>query len=510
MQWAQVGQLPTGRARLRARIAPLAFLLALALANAVTFPSLVGFHSGKTLTTGSGALPYILLASLNAAGLFWLSQSASTRRRMPIAGLLLLALATRLAYLALRQATGAAQVDGDVALFLRYAQAVAGGQYPEMEYPQGALALFTLAYLPTTIGIGTYPLCFALLMIPCELVTLASIAWLGKLAGNEEAAWAVIAFAAISPFTFELGYGKFDAAPAAALALGMALFAADHRRLSALSLAAGFLLKWFPAIAIAFFVLHLLRARRWREALEYASFAALGIVLPLIPFWLASSARFLYTYRFHGSRPLMAESMLYVPIYLLEPAARLDEATKPWSSVATSLLSGEIAPLLQVVGIGAALVVAFVVRPRWQAAVSLSGVGVALFIVLNRVFSPQYILVLIAAYGCGLVALRSLRRLSPLAGPALLPMTLASYLVWPLWWRYWVWASAALLTLNLAICLALVFGATKEAAQTGRDEAGTKQAVPQAAPPDAIARPPAQRLASRDSPESETCPAAAR
>jgi hypothetical protein len=93
--------------------------------------------------------------------------------------------------------------------------------------------------------------------------------------------------------------------------------------------------------------------------------------------------------------------------------------------------------------------------------VALAGVGVALFITLNRVFSPQYALVLIVAYVLSFVAMPATERMAQAVMLALLLLTLLNYLVWPLWAPFWLGASALFFAFNLLLALALAWRALR-------------------------------------------------
>ncbi len=425
--------------------------LALACINSILFPLVFGYPGGTVpLPEGWQAiLPYFVLAAINLAVLFFL-KTRSSDSGISFRYLLLLAAFTRIAYFVTRSLWGATQVDLDTELFFDYGREFAAGRYPAMEYPQAALLLFTVAYRLALGNLAYYRLLFPLLMLPFDLLVLASLQWLGKRYSTQAAANALGLVYAISPFTLVHWYGKYDMAPAALLALGVTLFATHRRSLSALFLGIGFLTKWIPGIAIPFFVAYLWRSREPRAAFKYAAIAAATIVLPLTVFWLISPTKVIYPYAFQSARPAMGSSMLYIPVYFFEPDARLGDDS-PWTPFHSSLLSNDLAAGILLAGQVLILLPLILARVKEQSAVILAALGVAVFIVLNRAYSPQYIILLFVAYALGFLAIPPGSRILAIADLVLLVLTFLNYLVWPLWADSWFLYSLLFFALNLIV-----------------------------------------------------------
>ena len=447
--------------------------IALALFNSVGFPLWTGYSGGATAPLAAepaAVLPYMLVAALNAAGLL-LVGVRSGARGIRARDVLLLAVLTRIAYYAVRFAHGALVVDQDVELFFNYGREFASGRYPEMEYPQGALLLFTGEYLLSGGSLAAFRLVFPLASLLSDLVTLGSLLWLGRRYAVERTSTLLGLFYALSPFTLALWFGKFDTVPAALLALGVALFVARRYSLSGLALGIGFLTKWFPGIAIAFFVVYLLRSRDYRATLRHAGAAAAAVLLPLAAFWLISPDRVLYTYSVHMGRPVMGQSLVYIPVYFLDPGARLPGDTSPWNDTEGGRLGGTATTLIMLAG-ELLLLARLAWKPgREESAVTLAGLGVAAFILLNRVFSPQFLLVLFVAYSIGFIAQAMRHRGASSAAIVLLALTLLSYLVWPLWYEEWFGVSVLFFAGNLTVTGWLTYWDTR------RGRAGPEPAV---------------------------------
>lgn len=430
----------------------------LAVVNAVIFPLWLGFAGGATPLTGIRiVIWHVALAAANAAVLFFVVRNRAGGASLQLGSLLLLAALTRLSYLAVRVWLGASVVDPDIQLFFRYAQEFASGRYPTMEYPQVALLAYYAAYLASAGETARFAVVLPLFNLAIDLIALASFQGLAHIHGVWEKARVLLALYALSPFTLVLWYGKYDAIPAGLLALGIYLFASRHYYMSSFALAAGFLAKWLPGIAIPFFAIYLLRSGRRLAALGYVATTVGVVALAFAATWLIAPERIADPYRFHGERGLMGESALYVLVYLFEPTTRLAYGTSPWSGVDSGLVTNERAALIQFLGVGLVLIAAAITRPRPGAAIAFASVAVAIFIILNRVFSPQYLLLLNTAYIGGLIAVRPSRRTLGWVTVCLLSMTLLNYLVWPLWTSFWVAASALFFALNLLVTLSVAY-----------------------------------------------------
>ena len=433
-------------------------VFAIALAGAVYLPVRFGPLIGQSAHPSIRGYLVLGLCDVFAA---WLAAFLARRGALSLGLILALAALTRLAFLAARVATGSLSLDQDMSLYLQYGQALLAGHYPDMEYPQGALLLFAalaaVARLASSNVAAGFAFVLPLAMLVCDLALIASLFWLAGptsggvslpatgtsiIADRRPLALTIAAVYALTPFTLLLWSLRFDSAAASLLALGLVLFALDRPKLSALALAAGCLIKWFPAVAVPFLLVSLLRERRWRSATELAGVFGGVVAAVALPFLVASPAAFIHTYLFHATRPLMGESLLYLPARYLLGGARIAPGGPPWSEVGGGLLTSGAATVLQMAALGVLLFLAVRFgRDRWSAVV-FGAVGATLFILLNRVFSPQYVVTLLAAFGVSLIALRPGTKRIWVAPPLLVALTLANYLVWPVWWTGWLTASA--------------------------------------------------------------------
>jgi 4-amino-4-deoxy-L-arabinose transferase-like glycosyltransferase len=236
---------------------------------------------------------------------------------------------------------------------------------------------------------------------------------------------------------------------------------------SGLATAAGFLTKWLPAVIAPWFVAAYLQARRWREL---AIFAASGIVLTLIvmlPFYLANSEAFWYPYKFQGGRKLIGESFWFlVQYHFFDPSHSIPE--KPWGEPASVIL-GNNKLLVAQLGLVAAVFGLSLWRlwnskrdshlyAQWAAA---GLVAVAVFTLGNRIFSPQYLVLLVWVWAMALL-LRPVSRVGLISAFGLMIVTAgANFLVFLLgvWPEEWVKYSLILFTAGWGLSGWLLFRA---------------------------------------------------
>jgi hypothetical protein len=439
-----------------------ALAITLAFANAVVFPLWTGYTGGfKAMLPGlENLLPYLLILVVNV-GVLWVLKARTTNYSIPVRYIFLLAAFTRIAYLVTRYDQGATIADQDTALFFGYGRELALGNYTWMEYPQGSLLLFTAGYLLSGGELEIFRVILPLICLAFEFIMLGCLIWLGKRYATERVANDLCLFYAVSPFTLILWYGKFDAVPAALLTLGLVLFVAGRRFLSAFVLGIGFLVKWFPGIPLAFLFLYLIRKKEYQSAAQFTLVATLTVLIPLAIFWQISPQNFIYTYTFQGTRPAMGESLPYLILYIVEPGARLAVGYPPWDGIKSTLLTSGVSSIIMITSIGLLWIISAWMPLRKETTTVFGGLGVASFILTNRIFSPQFILVLFVIYAIGLTIFSAKSRITPIADIIILVLTFLNYLVWPLWYEHWLAASALFFALNLILVGWLIYAITR-------------------------------------------------
>jgi hypothetical protein len=146
----------------------------------------------------------------------------------------------------------------------------------------------------------------------------------------------------------------------------------------------------------------------------------------------------LHTYNVQASRGISGESFIYLPLRLLGDAA-LRPGGEIWSDAVVPGWAKTAAVLLQVLSVVAVFAVAVRVRQRLRVGVAVAAMAPVAFLLTNRIFSPQYLVTIFAAWAvAGALLVRSKHDQAALALP-MLGATLANVLVYPTvtptyWW----------------------------------------------------------------------------
>ena len=326
------------------------------------------------------------------------------------------------------------------------------GDYPRSEYPVGAVLLVAFA---AWLGSGATRTAIALLMVPFQALTVAAV-WLTRL---PYAPWlaAVIGLWPANAFFWQY---KYDLAPAALLALGLLLALRERWALSGAALAVGALLKWTPGLAAVCLVAWLLASRRGREALAHAAAFVGTVAVVYLPALLLSDD-VLAAYSRQSGRTITPESVWYL---LLRPFDLAHVRTHISFSAGAPHWANVGATVLQAVLV--LLVVLLAARARsLRSAVALAALAPATFLLANRIFSPQFVLVAFAAWAvAGATVLRT-RREQLVVGAAMAAAALANMFVYPFALpRYaltWPACSAILFGVGLALTAWLAIRATR-------------------------------------------------
>ena len=293
------------------------------------------------------------------------------------------------------------------------------GDYPRSEYPLGAVLLFGLE---AWLGGGTTRNANALLMVPLAVLTSAAV-WLTRV---PYAPWlaALIGFWPANAFYWQY---KFDLAPAALLAVGLVLALRGRWAVSGIALAAGTLVKWTPALAAVALVAWLLSSRRVREAATHTAAFVGTILLVYAPFLLWSRSEVVAAYERQSGRSITPESVWYLllrPFDLAHVRTHISfSAGAPgWANIGAGLL--QLAVVL-------ALVVAAARASNRRAAVALAALAPVAFLLTNRIFSPQFVLVAFAGWALAAALVVRTRREQLWVGVAMAAAALANEFVYP-------------------------------------------------------------------------------
>jgi Glycosyltransferase family 87 len=310
--------------------------------------------------------------------------------------------------------------DKDSSVVYRWqGNALRRGDYPRSEYPLGAVLLFGLE---AWLGGGVTRNANALLMAPLAMVASAAV-WLTRV---PYAPWlaALIGFWPANAFYWQY---KFDLAPAALLAVGLLLARRGRWGLAGVVLAAGALVKWTPALAVIALVAWLLTTRRVREAMTHAAAFGATIALVYVPFLVWRPSEALAAYERQSGRSITPESVWYL---LLRPFDLAHVRTHISFSAGAPTWANVAAGLLQAAVVLAVVVAAARARtPR--AAIGLAALAPVAFLLTNRIFSPQFVLVAFAGWAFAAALVLRTRREQLLVGVAMAAAALANEFVYP-------------------------------------------------------------------------------
>jgi uncharacterized membrane protein len=273
----------------------------------------------------------------------------------------------------------------------------------------------------------------------------------------------------LNAFSWEF---KFDLVPAALLAVGAVLAWRNRWALSGAVLGLGALVKWTPGLTAVVLVAWLLASRRGRDALAHAGSFAAVVLLAYVPFLVWNQDHVLAAYSRQSGRSITPESMWYL---LLRPFDLAHVRTHLSFAAGAPGWADALAIALQI-GLLLALVVgAVLVRGRLRSAVALAALAPAVFLLTNRIFSPQFVIVLFAAWAVAAALVVGTRQEQLAVGVAAALVSACNAFVYPFalphYAETWVICSAVLFTVALALTGWLALRAVTGAGSRPEDSA---------------------------------------
>ncbi len=308
------------------------------------------------------------------------------RDKLRLIPILLLGLAFQLAWIGVHLHLGV-QGDADPTyVYPMEGHALLHGSYPKSEYPPGAVALFTLE---TWVGGGAARIPNAFVMIPFQLLCVASI-W--ALRTRWSGFWATfVAFWPLNAFFWEF---RFDLIPAAALVVGLVLASRGRWYEGGLVLGSGAIVKWTPVLSAAVLVLWLIWSGRRRLAGVHVLGFAIPVLLANVPLLFWKKSELLAAYTTQNARTITAESFPYLPL-------RLFGLAKPnywyFQGAFVPSWSNHAATAFQGLAVLAVIALAVFVRNQ-SSAIALASMAPVVFFLTNRIFSPQFFVLIVAAW----------------------------------------------------------------------------------------------------------------
>jgi len=308
--------------------------------------------------------------------------------------------------------------DADIGLFYKYGHDFASGLTPTfngnyMEYPQFALFLFWVGERLAGGSAQNFYWVFPAWMQFWNLAAAYALYATGIKLGRGRTGWLLAAFTAVCPFLYLFNYTRFDIAPSAMLLLALYFFIPTPAKEGSLNLkktgyfqiigvglavSAGFLAKWLPAVIAPWLAIAYARAKRWKELIIFGLSAVVLSLITMLPFLLANAEAFWYPYRFQGSRRMIGESFWFLVQYFFFDNTHT-VPDKPWGEPSSIILGNNKLLVAQIGLLGFVFVLSvwklWREKLAYEAWAAASLVGVAVFTLSNRIFSPQYLVLLL-------------------------------------------------------------------------------------------------------------------
>lgn len=406
----------------------------------------------------SGSSLWMLVAFAVAAVCFvgvWKRQA-----ELALGPLLALALAFQLAWIALHLHLDVTSFDS-AELYRGWGNELLDGRYPDSQYPPGAVLLFGL---DAWLGGGATRTSHAFVMVPFQLLTVAAI-WALR---TPFAPW-LAALVALWPANAFFSEFRFDPVPTALLACGLVAALRGRWGFSGALLGIGAATKWFPGLTFGFLAVWLLVSGERRPLARHAAAFVASFGLLHVPFLLWSPEEASFAYRYFSDQGLTGESVWYV---LLAPLglARVDlEAF--WLPADVGSWADPLAVTIQALALGVLFVCLLRERSRLVPAIALSALAPAVFLLTNRVFSPQYLVTILAVWAIAGALVVDSRRNQLVLGLLAMAATAANAFVYPYTLfqnGLWRLASAALFGVAVGTTVWLVRCAERVPTDRGR------------------------------------------
>ena len=367
---------------------------------------------------------------------------------------------------------GGATADQDPEAFWIYGSELLDGRYPETEYPAGAVLLFGLEAL---LGDGSALTPNRLLMVPFQLLCVAGIWGLH----TRHSRWLATALAVWPMSVFYWEY-RFDLVPAGLLVVGILLAYRRRWGWSGAALGIGALVKWSPGVSFVVLVVWLVAGRRWHELRRFAAAFVAVVLVAHVPLLLWDADHVLNPYADQGGRATTNGSVWYFPLRALGLTSGGEG--REWAPTGAPPVVD-----LVVVAIQAALMLGLVaaavsVRRSTSRGLAIAALAPALFLLTNRVFSPQFMLVVAAAIlsACALSARHRAEQL--LVGMLVIGAAFANAFVYPyaegLLGLSWTPASGLVYLLALPACAVVLRSTLTQRSPALADEASSDAHLP--------------------------------
>ncbi len=221
----------------------------------------------------------------------------------------------------------------DITYYLNFAAKIYGGQIPyvqfSIDYPQGALLSILLPLLLVILTGGLpalasgnpmgYVFFHQALMCLFDVGTVVLVYLIGLRLYNEKKAFlaGILYATAFSAAYFVLT--KYDSYPTFFLLLSVALFVYGRATGAYLAGAWGFLAKWFPVLAMPYFLILDLKKGVERETvLKNLGYSVLLVIIVMLPFIILNPGGFIQTYQINAQFNTLAHGFIYYLDFILK------------------------------------------------------------------------------------------------------------------------------------------------------------------------------------------------
>jgi uncharacterized membrane protein len=264
-------------------------------------------------------------------------------------------------------------------------------------------------------------------------------------------AW-LAAFVAVWPLDLFHWEFRYDLAPTAFLLVGLALALRERFGGAGAALGVGTALKWSPALALGPLVAWLLARRDGRAAVSVSVVFAVVFAALTLPLLVWDPSNVLAAYELQGDRGINGESLWFLPLSIAGLASAGPNVGDD-AGVGDALNVG--VTLIQVALVAA--LIALATRSARTHAVALAALTAAAFLLTNRVFSSQFLVLLVAVWAFAAALLVVSEREQLAVGAAIAGATFANALVHPYTVPVaWELASLAMFALGIGLTTWLV------------------------------------------------------
>jgi len=276
----------------------------------------------------------------------------------------------------------------DTVIYFNYSVNVLHGMVPyvdfSVEYPQLFFIAALLPLIPAVIvqDGNAYVPAFRVLMSVFDIFTAVLVYFIAaRLFDQKKAVISGVLYAAAFASAYFV-ITKYDAFPTFLLMLSIFLFIYGKELAGYFTSGIGFLVKWFPAIPLPYYLMFDLKNKKGKnEIIRAVAITAIGILIVFIPFLILNYNGFLDTYSRHVGRASEALSFVFYIDFILNNLAGF---TRSFEAVSIFLMV-----ILELLFIWYYWKYKKADHKTLCAFIFFS---IFIFVLLNKVFSPQYML----------------------------------------------------------------------------------------------------------------------